>query len=167
MFNVNYRNCGSAIHVALLVAYKEFDRVNRHKLLTKLEQRQELNYILKLLSSEHFAHLFSPLPSVSLFGVDRHDRIYPGFCVLCELSVELVFFHIITHSLRPPQSGPSSGSLPFHVHRCYFLCNILVVSSHYMAMPRNAFLGDIYDDGLTIKSLLNVSFLIPSFRILP
>ena len=125
VFNVKYRNCGSAIHVALLVAYKEFDRVNRHKLLTKLEQRQALNYILKLLSSEHFAHLFSPLPVVSLFGVDRHDCIYPGFSVLCELSVELVFYH----------------------EKRFWVTYMMI--------------------GLTIKSLLNVSFLIPSFRILP
>ena len=125
MFNVKYRNCGSAIHVALLVASEEFDRVNRHTLLTKIEQRQALNYLLKLLSSEHFAHLRSTLPIVSLFGVDRHACIYPGFCVLCELSVELVFYH----------------------EKRFWVTYMMI--------------------GLTIKSLLNFSFLILSFRILP
>ena len=62
----------------------------------------------------------SPLPILSLFGVDRHDCIYLGFSVMCEFSTELVFFHITTHSVQvhPPQFGPSSRSLPSHFHRC-------------------------------------------------
>ena len=55
----------------------------------------------------------------------------------------LVFFHIAPHSVHPPQSGPSSSSLPSHLYRYYFLCNILVVPSHHMAIPRKALLSDI------------------------
>ena len=104
--------------------------------------------------------LCSPLPILYLFGVDRHDCISPSFSVLCELWVELVLFHIAPHSIHPPQSGPSSRSLPSHLHCCYFLCSILVVSSHCAVIPRKAFLGDICgDNSLTIASLLNFSFL--------
>ena len=37
-------------------------------------------------------------------------------------------------------------SLPSHLHRCYFLCNIRVVSSHHVAIPLKAFVDDIRGD---------------------
>ena len=43
---------GSALHVAFLDASKSFDRVNRRKLLLKLESRGVPTYILRLLSNE-------------------------------------------------------------------------------------------------------------------
>ena len=39
-----YTKHGSAGHVAFLDASKAFDRVNRHKLLMKLEQRDEIYF---------------------------------------------------------------------------------------------------------------------------
>ena len=59
-----------------------------------------------------------------------------------------MLFQIAPHSVHPLQSGPSSRSLPSHRHRCYMLCNIRVFSSHNMAIPRKAFLGDIRGDRL-------------------
>ena len=56
--------------------------------------------------------------------------------VLCERWVKLVVSHITSHSVHPPQSAPASRSLPSH------LCNILVISSHHVAIPRKAFLCD-------------------------
>ena len=98
-----------------------------------------------------------PLPILSLSGVDRHDYLSPSFSVLCELWVELVLFQIAPHSVQtvhPPQSGPSSRSLP-HLHRCYLLCNIRVFSSRYMAIPRSFWVTYVVVC-LTIASLLNV-----------
>ena len=46
-----YARHESAIHVEISHASKAFDRVNIHKRLTKLEQRQVPNYILRLLIS--------------------------------------------------------------------------------------------------------------------
>ena len=94
------------------------------------------------------AHLCSPLPILSLSGVDRHDCISPCFSVLCELRVELVVSQIALHSVHPPQCGPSSRSLPSHRHCCHMLCNVRIVSSQHMAIPRKAFLGDICGDWL-------------------
>ena len=111
-------------------------------------------------------HLCSHLLILSLSGVDRHDCISPGFYVLCEL----VFFHITSHSVHPPLSGPSLRSLPSHLYLCYFLCNMLVVSSHYMFIPRKVFWMPYLVFGLTIASLLNFSFqhwfIIPAERYL-
>ena len=85
-------------------------------------------------SPRESAHLCSPLPILSLSGVDRNDCLSPCFSVLCELWIELVFSQTDPHSVHPPQSGHSSRSLPSHLHRCYFLCNMCFFSSHYMAM---------------------------------
>ena len=90
----------------------------------------------------------SPLPILSLSGVDRHDCLSPCFSVLCELWVELVLSQIAPHSVHPPQYGPSSRSLASHLHCCYLLCNVRVFSPHHMAIPRKVFLGDICGDWL-------------------
>ena len=89
-----------------------------------------------------------PLPILSLSGVDRHDCLSPSFSVLGELWVELLLFQIAPHSVHPSQSGPSTTSLPSHLHRCYMFCYVRFVSSHHMAIPRKAFLGDIRGDRL-------------------
>ena len=92
------------------------------------------------------------------------------FSVLCELLVELVLFQIALNSVRPPQSGPSSRSLPSHLHHCYLLCNVRVFSSHHMAIPRKAFLGDICGDWLDhcIATELFISDLVfPCFALNP
>ena len=47
-----YQKHGSAMHVAFLYSSKAFDRVNRRKLLLKLESRGVPTYILRLLSNE-------------------------------------------------------------------------------------------------------------------
>ena len=51
----------------------------------------------KRCSLSYCAHLdlvlCSSLLILSLFGVDRHDCLSPGFSVLCELWIELVLFH--------------------------------------------------------------------------
>ena len=95
-----------------------------------------------------FRTLCSPLPIVSLSGVDRHDCLSPSFSFLCELWVELVLSPIAPHSVHPPQYGPSSRYLPPHLHWCYFLCNVRVFSPRHMAIPRKAFLSDICGDWL-------------------
>ena len=86
--------------------------------------------------------------SYPLSGVDRHDCISPCFSVLCELGIELEVSQITLHSVHPLQFGPSSRSLPSHRHCCYMLCNVRIVSSQHMAIPRKAFLGDICGDWL-------------------
>ena len=80
--------------------------------------------------------------------VDRHDSFSPSFSVLGELWVELVLLQIAPHSVHLHQSGPSTRSLPSHLHRCYMFCYVHFVSSHHMAIPRKAFLGDIRGDRL-------------------
>ena len=77
--------------------------------------------------SSQIVHLCSPLMSVSLSGV----CLSPCFSVLCELWVELVLFQIAPHSVHPPQVGPSSRSIPSHLHRCYLLCNVRVIVSPF------------------------------------
>ena len=81
----------------------------------------------------------------------------------CFISLSTLSNHLslgLPRGLFPP--------LPSHLHLCYFICNMCFFSSHYMAIPRKAFLGDIYVViDLTIASLLNFSFLIRSFLVLP
>ena len=102
--------------------------------------------ILQTILSSHenltFFHkspnMCSPLlPILSLSGVYSHACLSPCFSVLCELWVELVLPQIPPYSVHPPQSGPSSRSLPSHRHCCYLLCNVRVFSPHHMAIPRS------------------------------
>ena len=58
---------GSAMHVAFLDASKAFDRVNRRKLLLKLESRGVPTYILRLLSSELIGQ-FVGVPLTQIFS---------------------------------------------------------------------------------------------------
>ena len=104
-----------------------------------------------------------PLPILSLSGVDRRDCLYPCLSVLCELWVELVLSQIAPHSLNPPQSGPSSRSLPstFIVATCFatFVYVLLITWPYH----ERCFCATYVEIGLTIASLLNFSFLIRSF----
>ena len=90
------------------------------------------------------AHLCSPLPILSLSGVNHHDCLSPCFSVVCALWVELVLY------VNPPQSGLSSRCLLSRFHLSYFLCNNRVVSSRYMVIQRNAFLSDMCGDWLDV-----------------
>ena len=65
-----YQKHGSAMHVAFLDASKAFDRVNRRKLLLKLESRGVPTYILRLLSNELIGQYMCSLGFHSL-------RIFP------------------------------------------------------------------------------------------
>ena len=47
-----YTKHGSAGHVAFLDASKAFDRINRHKLLTKLAQHDGLEHVSRVLGNE-------------------------------------------------------------------------------------------------------------------
>ena len=124
----------------------------------------KLALITSLTSSEHWsAYKCSPLPILSLSGVDRHDFFPPCFSVLCELWIELVLSQIAPHSVHPPQSGPSSRSLSSHLHRCDLLCNVRVFSSH--GHTTKGVSGRHVVIGLTIASVMNFSFLIRSFLV--
>ena len=70
--------------------------------------------------------------------------------LFCASFGSFVFFHLSLHSVHPPLtvSGPSSRYLPSHLHHCYFLGNILVISFHYMAIQRTVFLSGICCDSL-------------------
>ena len=65
-----YKKHGSAMHVAFLDASKAFDRVNRRKLLYKLESRGVPTYILRLLSSELIGqYVFVGVPLTQIFSI--------------------------------------------------------------------------------------------------
>ena len=102
------------------VRYREV-LLHSSTLYPSLRLREEQKEIAR--TEFDFAHL-------TLSGVDRRDCLSPCFSVLCRLWIELVLSQIAPHSVHPPQSGPSSRSLPSHLHRCYLLCNICVFSSH-------------------------------------
>ena len=51
--------------------------------------------------------------------------------LLCSVRwVELVFFHISTHSVHPPQYGPSFMYLPSNLHRSYLQHHCRLFSLH-------------------------------------
>ena len=87
--------------------------------------------------------------------------------VLCELWTELVLSQIAPHSVHPSQSGPSSRYLPSHLHCCYLLCNIRVFLLITWPYHERRFWVTYVVIGLTIASLLNFSFLIRYFLVLP
>ena len=120
-------------------------------------------------SHEDNAYLCVPLSIFFLSGVDRHDCLSPSFSVLCQLWVELVSFQITPHSVHPPHSGPSSRSLPSHLHCCHMLCNVRLFSSLLITWPyhERRFWVTYVVISLTIASLLDFSFLIRSFLVLP
>ena len=100
-----------------------------------------------------------------LSGVDRHDCLSPSFTVLGELWVELVLFQVAPHSVHPPQSGPSTRSPTFIVVTCFatFVSSLLITWPNH----ERRFWATYVVIGLTIASLLNFSFLIRSFLVLP
>ena len=112
-------------------------------------------------------HVCVPLPILSLSGVDRHDCLSPSFSVLGELWVELVLFQIAPLSVHRPQSGPSTRYLPstFIVVTCFatFVSSLLITWPYH----ERRFWATYVVIGLTIASLLNFSFLIRSFLVLP
>ena len=63
---------------------------------------------------------------------------------------------------RSALAPSTSRSLPSHLHRCYFLCDILVVSSHHMAIPRKALLSEA--DLFVSDSVFPCHALNPSWR---
>ena len=79
--------------------------------------------------------------------------------------VELVLFQIAPHSVHPPQSGPSTRYPTFIVVTCF----ATFVSSLFITWPNHErrFWATYVVIGLTIASLLNFSFLIRSFLVLP
>ena len=64
-----YVEHSSAMHVAFLDASKAFDRVNRCKLLTKLENQGEAKYILRLISYDFISqHIYMYMVGEFLLG---------------------------------------------------------------------------------------------------
>ena len=85
-----------------------------------------------------FAHLCRSYPrpgSIAMIAFLHASRFCARFGSRC-----MVVFQLAQHTVHPSQSGPSSRSLPSHLHCCYLLCNMCFFSSHYMAIPREAFL---------------------------
>ena len=113
------------------------------------------------------AYLCVPLPILSLSVVDRHDWLSLSFSVLCEIWVELVLVQIAPHSVQTPQGGTSSRSLPSLLH-C-ITCFATFVSYLLITWPyhERRFWVTYVVIGLTIASLLNFSFLIRYFLVLP
>ena len=129
--------------------------------------RENLRHLasLRLSCVRTFAYLCVPLPILSLSWVDRHDCLSPSFAVLGELWVEVVLFQIAPHSVHPPQSGPSTRSPTFIVVTCFatFVSSLLITWPNH----ERRFWATYVVIGLTIASLLNFSFLIRSFLVLP
>ena len=113
------------------------------------------------------AYLCVSLPILSLSVVDRHDWLSLSFSVLCEIWVELVLVQIAPHSVQPPQCGTSSRYLPSLLHciTCFatFVSYLLITWPYHERRFRVTYVVI----GLTIASLLNFSFLIRYFLVLP
>ena len=75
-----------------------------------------------------FAHLWKSYPFPGSIAIN-------AFLQASLLWIELVLFHITSPSAHP-SVGDGWGE------GCYFFCNILVVSSHCMIIPRKTGLGD-------------------------
>ena len=107
---------------------------------------------------------WSLLPILSLSGVDRHDRMFPGFYILCVLWISLVFLQIASHSIHPSILVWAFFEVPTHPPSLLFiLSNISFASSHRAAIPAKALCVSCVVTGLSFASLLDFSFLVRYF----
>ena len=97
----------------------------------------------------YFAHLCRSYPcpgSIAMAASPNASRLCASvgswLLAFCSLRFALGYWLLAPHSVHPTQSGPPSRFIPSHLHCCYPLCNIRVVSSHYMAISRKAVLVD-------------------------
>ena len=90
--------------------------------------------------------LCSRLLSFAHLIPDRHDCFSPYFSVISRASFGSIWCSFGLLRTLPinisNEYGLFSRSLISHL-QLYFLCNILIVSSHHMAIARKAFLRDI------------------------
>ena len=102
----------------------------------------------------------APCPSTSVWAFLKVSSLPPSLLLLP------------LHSVHPPQSGPSSRSLPSHLHCCYFLCTL---STHLsLGLPQGVFpptfivvTSSAPCPPTSVWAFLKVSSLPPSLLLLP
>ena len=102
----------------------------------------------------------APCPSTSVWAFLKVSSLPPSLLLLP------------LHSVHPPQSGPSSRSLPSHLHCCYFLCTL---STHLsLGLPQGLFpptfivvTSSALCPPTSVWAFLKVSSLPPSLLLLP